>query len=124
MHQVIVELKNFADELTSWSFERLRALGESGYFKDAGVEGKHVLQLEAECLQQFLDGEIAVLHVPVIATLGHRRFSMELFIEKGGTVHWDGNVYEFVGGVPRIVWSRSTDTVYSNGNLEGTERNA
>lgn len=114
--QAILQLKAFAEDLSGWSFERLSALeGSRGaHFREVELEGGDTLQLEAECLQRFSEGERGVLHIPAIATLGHVQFSIELFVEDSGKVRWDGNVYEFVNGVPQVAWSNSAAADSSN----------
>ena len=54
-----------------------------------------------ELLDTLLEGGLKILHLPVTAYATDRTLGTDVFVREDGEVEWNGQIYEFVDGVPR-----------------------
>ena len=58
-------------------------------------------QVEVELLDTLLEGGLKLLHLPITAYATDRTLGTVVFVREDGQVEWNGQIYEFVDGVPR-----------------------
>jgi hypothetical protein len=57
-------------------------------------------QVEVELLDTLLEEGLRTLHLPVTVYATDRTLGTDVFVREDGQVEWNGQIYEFVDGVP------------------------
>lgn len=100
--RIIANLRNVAESYTTLPFDQVSNISESHVFEEVGRpgSGEDYCQIEVEVLDRFMEKDVQVLHLSIVARDEHHEFGVDLFFYSDGRVRWDRVVYEFRTGVP------------------------